>query len=53
MGKDGSTAEDTFYAKIRPHSLILRNKSQESCEKQETILADCFDRFWGKGLAEK
>ena len=23
MGGDGSTAEDTFYAKIRPHSLSL------------------------------
>ena len=24
MGRDGTTAEDTFYAKIKPHSLSLR-----------------------------
>ena len=29
MGRDGSTAEDTFYAKIRPHYVrVARNDFQ-------------------------
>ena len=51
MGRDGSTAEDTFYAKIRPHSLSLQLKPVENTSCR--VVPSCENFQTGQGKERK